>query len=148
MKNYVKPMVVANDGLAEGVYMASGEVWGGDCWTVEAKSVQKWNGSHQIYEVHAKHDTTAEHISGCTIVTLDFSTPIVDASSESGFAVSVNGNTVSITRELLGDAYGSGDEFTYKVWVSAGSEAQTVALPEKVPATISCRREVNVQGKI
>ena len=47
MKNYEKPVVMVNEGLAEGVYAASGQP---GHWTMNAKAVQKLNGE-EIWEV-------------------------------------------------------------------------------------------------
>lgn len=143
MKNYVKPMVVANDGLAESVYMASGE---SDCWTIEGKSVQEWDGGANVFELHAVHATGLQHISRSTSVTVAFSNTLDAGKSRSEFPGSVSGNTISFTRELLGDAYGSGDQFTCKVWASTGDEATTKALTI-TGLSISCDHQVNVQGK-
>ncbi len=144
MKDYVKPVVLENEELAEGVYAASGAgVSTTDCWTVDAYSVQAWNGSHNVFEVHAVHSAGVQHISGCTTVTLTFSVPLTDAYSE--FSCTFSGKTVTVTRELLADAYMSGDDYTYKVWVKAADEATTKAIScDK--ATITCRHETNVQG--
>ena len=143
MKNYVKPMILANDEMFEGIYTASGDS-GADCWTVSATPVQDWSGSHKVFEIHCVHDNSVEHISSGTTVQLTFSNTLTDAYSE--FSSSFSGNTVTITRELLGDAYQSGDNMTYKVWVKAADEATTQAL-SCTGATISCAKTVNVQGK-
>lgn len=140
MKGYEKPIAVINDELNEGVYAASGA----DCWTVNARSVQDWNGSHHVFEVSCQHSTAVEHISSATTVTLTFSNTLTDAYSE--FSSSFSGNSVTVTRELHANAYKSGDNVTYKVWVKAADEASTKALAV-TGATISCTKTVNVQGK-
>lgn len=145
MKDYVKPIVLENEELAEGVYAASGTgASSTDCWTVGANSVQDWNGSHHVFEVSCKHSTAVEHISGATTVTLTFSSPLTDAYSE--FSCSFSGSTATVTRTLLADAYKSGDSVTYKVWVKAADEATTKAI-SCTGATIICKHETNVQGK-
>lgn len=141
MKEYVTPMILANEELSEGVYAASGSA---DCWTVDAYSVQEFNNSHQVFEVHCVHSDTVEHISSASTVVLVFNYPVVDAYSE--FDTSVSGNTVTIVRSLLADSYKSGDNVTYKVWVQASDEATTKALAVQ-GASISCTKSVNVQGK-
>ena len=140
MKGYEKPVAVINDELSEGVYAASGSA---DCWTVSAKSVQDWNGSQHVFEVHITHSTAVEHISSASTVTLTFSNTITGVYSE--FPASCSGNTVTITRTLHANAYKSGDNATYKVWVQAADEASTKAL-YCTGATISCTKTVNVQG--
>lgn len=142
MNNYVKPMILADDELFEGIYTASGD-GEPDCWTIDAPSVQEWNGSHHVFEVHCVHSNSVEHISAATTVQLSFSNTLTDAYSE--FASSYSGNTVTVTRELLADAYKSGDNMTYKVWVAAADEATTRAIT-CTGATISCTKVVNVQG--
>ena len=81
MKNYEKPIALVNSGLAEGVFMASG-AGNAECWTVSAKSVQDWNGSHNVFEVRCVHSNAVEHISSASTVNLTFSSPITDAYSE------------------------------------------------------------------
>lgn len=146
MKNYEKPLALANNELAEGVFMASG---GGaasstDCWTVNAVSVQEWNGSHHVYEIRCSHSASVEHISSQTEVVLTFGSPVTDAYSE--FPCRFSGSTVSIKRELHANAYQSGDNMTYKVWVKGTDEAATKAL-NCTGAVITCTHAVNVQGK-
>lgn len=142
MTNYERPVVLANEDVAEGVYAASG-AGVGDCWTVDAKSVQDWNGSHHVFEVHCVHSSAVEHISSASTVTLTFNSALSDAYSE--FPSSFSGSTVTITRTLLADAYKSGDDVTYKVWVKAADEATTKAIA-CTGATITCTKTVNVQG--
>jgi len=138
---YEKPVVHVNEELAEGVYAASGSV--GDCWTVDPVSVQDWNGSHHVFEIRCVHSNAVEHISSASTVELVFNNPIKDAYSE--FSCSFSGNTVTVTRELLANAYKSGDTMTYKVWVQGSDEATTKSMA-CTHATISCTKTVNVQG--
>jgi len=147
MKDYEKPVVLANDELAEGVYMASGDVEsGGDCWTVDPYSVQDWNGSHHVFEIHCIHTTAVKHISTASTVTLTFSNTLEDAYTESNFSCSFGGDTVTVVRESHANAYNSGDDVTYKVWAKAADEATTKAL-SITGATISCTKTPNVQGE-
>ena len=142
MKTYEKPVVLANEELAEGVYAASGAE-GGDCWTVDPVSVQDWNGSHHVFEIRCVHSNTVEHISSASTVNLTFSSPLKDAYSE--FTCTFSGSTVTVVRELHANAYKSGDTMTYKVWVQAADEATTKGIT-CTGATISCTKTVNVQG--
>ena len=142
MKDYEKPVVKINDEVSEGVYAASGDEEP-ECWTIEAVSVQDWNGSHHVFEIRCVHSTSVVHISSATNVNLTFSDSLTDAYSE--FTCSFSGNVVSVTRELLADAYHSGDNMTYKVWVKAADEATTKAIT-CTNATIQCTHAVNVQG--
>ena len=141
MKNYMKPVSLVNEELNEGIYAASGST---DCWTIDAQSVQDWNGSHNVFQVSCVHSKAVEHISSETKVTLTFTNTVVDAYSE--FPCTFSGNTVTVTRTLLADAYKSGDNVTFKVWVKCADEATTkaVAISNK---SIHCTHAVNVQGK-
>ncbi len=146
MNKYEAPVVVVNDELAEGVYAGSGTQSSTDCWTVNPVPVQELDGSgSKVFEIHCAHNMAAEHISSSTTVVLTFSSNLVSARSE--FDTQVSGNTVTITRTLLADAYKSGDNMTYKVWVSTGDEVTTRAL-SCTGATITCVHETNVQGKL
>lgn len=142
MMDYEKPVVLANEDVAEGVYAASG-AGSADCWTVSPVSVQDWDGSSHVFEVHCVHTNTVEHISSASTVTLTFSNTLTAARSE--FDTTFSGNTVTVVRTLLADAYKSGDSVTYKVWVSTGDEATTKAIT-CTGATITCTKTVNVQG--
>ncbi len=142
MKEYEKPTVIATEELSEGIYMASGSV--PDCWTVFCDSVQDWDGSSHIFEVRGSHSNDVQHISSKTTVVLTFDKMITNARSE--FPCSFSGNTVTIERELLANAYLSGDKITYKVWVSCGNEAETKSVA-CINAKITCTHKTNVQGE-
>ena len=137
---YERPIII-DDEISEGVYAASG--YNAECWTVDPYSVQDWNGSHHVFEIHCVHSNAVEHISSASTVTLIFNNELVDAYSE--FSCSFSGNTVTVVRELLADAYKSGDDVTYKVWVQGSDEAATKGMA-CIGATISCTKTVNVQG--
>lgn len=170
MKNYERPVVLLNEELAEGVYAASGvnpenpetpatpaPEGGGnpeptpepepevttDCWTVGAESVQDWNGSEHVFEIRCTHSNSVQHISSNTEVVLTFSSPVTGARSE--FPCEFSGSTVTINRTLHANAYQSGDNMTYKVWVTGSDEATTKGIT-CTNATISCTHTVNVQG--
>jgi len=140
MKEYVRPIVLENEDLAEGVYAASG-----DCWSVSAKSVQEWNGSAHEFEVSAVHSTGLEHISGAFTVRLTFNDTLTDAASDGG-SCSCSGNTVTVTRENHANAYGSGDRVTFKVRVVCANEAATRAVSCSSATCIDCDHQTNVQG--
>jgi hypothetical protein len=145
MKGYEKPVLIETEEMAEGVYAASGSSSNSstDCWTVSARSVQQWNGSHNVFEVSCRHSNTVQHISSATRVTLTFSGLVTNAYSE--FSCDYSGDTVVVTRELHANAYNSGDSVTYKVWVASVDEATTKGLT-CTGATIECTHAVNVQG--
>ncbi|MBQ5386552.1 MAG: hypothetical protein IIU40_05865, partial [Lachnospiraceae bacterium] len=77
MKTYEKPVVIENEDLAEGVFAASGDSGSSsDCWTVSGRSVQDWNGSHNVFEMSAVHSTGVTHITTQVTFIYTFSTPI------------------------------------------------------------------------
>ena len=79
MKNYVKPMVVANEGLAESVYMASGAQVGPDCYTVTYNMHQRPQNGRGDYRIQftAGHNATDGHHAGAQWLTIDFNQPVV-----------------------------------------------------------------------
>ena len=133
--------VIINEELSEGIYAASGSAGSTNCWTVAPVSVQDWNGSHHVFEIHCVHSNTVEHISSATTVTLTFDRFVTDAYSE--FPCTFSGNTVTITRELHANAYKSGDTMTYNVWVQGVDGAATKGI-SCVGAEIECNKSVNV----
>ncbi len=144
MMNYEKPVVLANEDVAEGVYAASGDGIA-DCWTVTAYSVQDWSGSDHVFEVRIVHSDAVQHISTASTTVLTFSTPLEGAYTESNFSCSYSGNTVTVVRESHANAYQSGDNATFKVWVRAADEATTKAIT-CTGSSITCTKTVNVQG--
>ena len=145
MKEYKKPEVLMTEGMSEKVYMGSGASdGGGDCWRVFSGTEQAWNGSHHIYEIHASHHKEGvKHISSAVDYVFTFESNLTDFYSE--FASSFGGNIATVHRELLADAYQSGDEVTFKIWASTGDQATTEALPAP-SISWSCTHAVNVQG--
>lgn len=143
MNNYQKPAVVLNEGLAEGVFAASGEP---ECWTVNPVSVQDWDGARHVFEIRCVHSNTVKHISSATTVTLTFNNTVKYAYAEAGHQTTYSGNTVQVVRELHANAYQSGDTMTYKVFVESSDEAMTKALA-CTGATIKCTHQTNVQGE-
>lgn len=140
---YRKPIVVSNDNIAEVISAGSGES-SGDCWTVGSDSVQPWDGNSHVFEVWAIHSTELEHISSNVEYTFVFDQSLTAFRSE--FPSSFSGNTATVNRTLLADAYKSGDRVTFKIWAAAGDQASTEAL-SKPSITWKCTHEKNVQGK-
>lgn len=145
MAEYKKPVAMAATGAAEGVFAASGDATSTDCWTVSARSVQDWNGSHNVFEVSARHSEGVTHITTQVVYTLVFNSDLTDAYSE--FPCTFSGNTVVVTRDLHANGYYSGDSVTFKVWAKAADEATTKALG-CTSISYVCRHETNVQGGI
>ena len=93
MKNYVKPVVLANEELAEGVYAASG-----DCYTISGyihQTPQTGRGDYRI-QFDGKHAANDGHHSGKQTLIVSFNMPVVYKGSN-GTLVSGDGtNTLSI----------------------------------------------------
>lgn len=78
MKQYERPTVMLTEGIAEGVYMASGDGagGGGDCYTVTARIHQKPETGREDYriQVDATHAAT-HHSTGQTLI-ISFNMPV------------------------------------------------------------------------
>lgn len=140
MKNYEKPVVMVNEGLAEGVYAASG-----DCWSVTCQKVQDWNNQWTYFQAGVSHSTEVEHISNSCKMTFVFSAEIDSAYSETGIC-SVSGNTVYVERQYHANAYKNGDLVTFKIGVKAKSEAEYNTIYCSQCYATYCDAAVNVQG--
>lgn len=113
MKDYVKPVVLVNEELAEGVYAASG------CYTAKAYITQTPEEGRENYCVHvdATHAASDGHHSGQQVLTLYFSQPVIFVSCKDAEAKNTGGNgtnTLQITYSYhnnaneyigLGDVY-------------------------------------------
>lgn len=143
MKDYKKPLFVMTDSVSEGVYMASGD---STCWTARARSVQDWNGSHNVFEITATHTPAVQHIYTAVTIEMTFNNVIKEAYSENNWNCIVAGNKVTVTRENHGNGYGSGDNAGgFKVWVKSIDEATTKGL-KCTGCSPRCHSAVNVQG--
>ena len=136
MKNYEKPVVMVNEGLAEGVYAASG------CWTIEVVDANHYDGTWKHFRVKFTH-AAVEHISKSLTIKLTFNHELTGATGE--FSPSASGNVVTITREMHANAYNNGDLVNILLQVKAGDEATTKLL-ECTGSSYSCDDELNVQG--
>lgn len=85
MKNYEKPLVVINEDVAEGIYMASGS----NCYTVTARIVQAPELGQDSYCIQMDATHFANHHSGQQIVKINFNQPVTYVTSS---AVSVKGD--------------------------------------------------------
>lgn len=140
MKKYLKPVIVVNENMSEGVYAApSGEP---ECWNINIKSDQKDAGGYHTFRVAARHSTHSQHISRKTTITITFNQNIRRVEFE-GFKTSVNGNQAVLVRELHGNSYCCGDNYNclLKVW---GSDCKSLAVTS---SSISCEHLENVHGK-
>lgn len=95
MKNYVKPVVLLNEEISEGVYAASGEA----CYTVSAYIHQRpetGRGDYRL-QVNGSHAAGDGHHSGEQILVLTFNQPVEYSGSNGEFAGYSDGNnTISI----------------------------------------------------
>ena len=104
MKNYVKPIVLANEELAEGVYAASGAATGGgdgqDCYTVTAYIHQTPETGREDYriQVNGVHAAIGHHSTEQVLI-LYFNQP-VNYSFCNGANATCTGGDGSSTLEL------------------------------------------------
>lgn len=144
-KIYEKPVLVFTEDMAEGIFAASGASLDGSCWTASAESSQDYVDGNHIFRIKATHTPIVEHISTACTFTVPFNYPIQSCHSENDWQCTPSGNNVIVTRVNHANAYKSGDETNFGLWVSTGDEATTKNL---VPGAISCSctKTVNVQG--
>ena len=96
MKNYVKPVVLENDEMFEGVYAASG-----DCYTVRAWVIQEPATGFDYYVVKATAEhRTDKHHSTEQVLTLTFNAPVTyeycNSANADVSALVSSGSTISI----------------------------------------------------
>lgn len=88
---YIKPLVVVNEEVAEGIYAASG-----DCYSVTAyihQTPQEGRGDYRI-QVNGTHAASDAHHSGEQVLILTFNQPVEYVGSNGrGYS---NGSTVTI----------------------------------------------------
>ena len=132
-----------NEELAEGVYAASGD---GDCWTIDIKPDQDFGGGSlggKTFRVRCEH-ISMQHISVASTFVVTFSAPISSAKCEN-FNTTVSGNTVTVTRDNHGNAYGSHDEYNSLLEILCADEDTTRAVTV-IDKKITCTKTTNVQG--
>lgn len=94
MVKYSKPMVIVDQGLAEGVYAASGT----GCYTVTAKihqTPQTGRGDYRI-QLNGKHD--ADHTREAQVLTISFNQNVTYVSGGAGV---IDGNGTPTLRVKL-----------------------------------------------
>lgn len=95
MKTYSKPVVTIDNGLAEGVYAASG------CYTTTAnihQTPQTGRGDYRI-QINARHDAT--HTNSLQTLTISFNQPVTYVSCNGNGAVLIGGDgTSTLTLQL------------------------------------------------
>lgn len=105
MKDYVKPMVINSEEVAESVYMASG---GSDCYTVNAyihQAPQEGRGDYRI-QVNAAHAAGDGHHSGKQTLTISFNKPVVYSSSNG----TLNSGDGTTTLEIKFNYHSNGND--------------------------------------
>lgn len=118
MKKYVKPVVLATEELAEGIYTASGDVAanGADCYTVSTyihQAPETGRGDYRI-QVDAEHRAGDSHHSGEQHLFLYFNQPVTYSSSNGSLVGGDNTSTIEIKYTYHSNGYddiGLGDVY-------------------------------------
>jgi len=141
MKNYEKPVVMVNEGLAEGVYAASG-----DCWTISCTKTQPWNNMWTMFEAGMVHSTGLEHISNTCRMVFEFTEEVGDAYISVPGTCTVSGKTVIVQRDSHANAYKSGDLVTFALGVKAAVNPESGSIECERSYATYCDKADNVQG--
>lgn len=118
MKTYQKPIAYANQDLAEGIFMSSGDAgFSTGCYSVSARITQTPAEGNPKYTIQMNASHSADHHSTAQILTLHFNLPVTYVSSNGAYQ-SGNGTTTLkiayVYHSNNGDGIGLGD-----VYVSA-----------------------------
>ena len=94
MKKYVRPMIVTNTELAEGVYAGSG-----DCYTFSAYIHQKPELGNEVYsiQIDGVHHATDGHHSSTRSVMVTFNQPVTYVSSNAAAVEGSGTNQIQLT---------------------------------------------------
>lgn len=92
--NYIKPTVINNNNLAEGVYASSGAV-NDTCYTVQARIHQRPETGRDDYRIQVNAQHNANHKCDGQLLTIHFNQPVQYISSN-GTLVDNGGNYVTI----------------------------------------------------
>lgn len=90
MSNYVKPVVSLDEGMAEGVYAASG------CYTVTTNIHQKPETGRGDYRIQMNGVHAAAHTKEAQTLTITFNQEVTYSSSNGTLVGSNTGTTISI----------------------------------------------------
>ena len=95
MREYAKPIVLANEELSEGVYAASGS----ECYTVFTSMHQEPQVGRVDYriQVNGRHEAADGHHSGAQVLTLSFNMPVEYKSSNGTLSSGDGTGTISIS---------------------------------------------------
>lgn len=102
MKNYEKPVVLANNEMSEGVYAASGDV--SACWVVDSyvKTTNINEGEKKCeFQIDAHHVNPEQHLAN-SVATITFNYPVTSVSSNSGMetVIEISGTVVKLARNF------------------------------------------------
>lgn len=94
MKDYVKPMVINSEEVAESVYMASGS----DCYSVTARFTQFPQLGNEVYimQIDATHD--ASHHSTGQVLTLTFNQAVEFIGCTGAGAHQISGTAANVIK--------------------------------------------------
>ena len=90
MKQYSKPVVSVDNGLAEGVYAASG------CYTATANIHQKPETGRGDYRIQVDGYHQSDHTKEAQTLTISFNQPVTYSSSQGTLAGAITGTTLTI----------------------------------------------------
>lgn len=116
MKEYVSPIIIPIDDVAEGVYMASGSIQ----VFPKVTSIQDFNGSSHVFEVSASLSGTPLENSERIVVNITFNSKIVSAFAMADSSFSGNVVTVICNASTL--------QSGVKVFVEAEDQTTTTSL--------------------
>ena len=91
MEKYSKPMVIVDQGLAEGVYAASGA----GCYKASADIHQKPDIGRGDYRIQVNGQHNADHTKEAQTLTISFNQPVTYSSSN-GTLAGATGTTLTI----------------------------------------------------
>lgn len=120
MKNYVQPIIIDNEELAEGVYATGSGV--GNCWAITYEVKQRNTNPYDPFvNVRIKGVHMAQHISSALEIKVSFDRPISSAIFDfGGFECNVLGNEVYLKRINHANGYGSMDNFDSNLRIVTG----------------------------
>ena len=126
MREYAKPVVTVDNGLAEGVYAASGA----GCYTASANIHQRPETGRGDYRIQVNGQHNADHTKDVQVLTISFNQNVTYVSGGAGL---ISGNGTPTLKIKLGyhqnpnDSIGLGDLF---VTSDAGLEIIGVSITD------------------
>ncbi len=107
-KNYKKPILIANNNLSEGVYLASGN----GCYTIDATIIHQApveSRKNYVIQISATH--SADHTRYAQTLTISFNQPVTFSSC--GVVTSVSGNGTNTLQLSLNYTQNSSDQIGF-----------------------------------